>query len=110
MRAGVQDIEAELAHSQDLLAEATDAMAKETEEETEEEESEDAVAIQAQGQQNEGAEMEDIGYAPGQMNADAFKRLTEEREEKQKAAAEATTVKAEQATDENISYRRAIYG
>ena len=33
MRAGVQDIEAELAHSQDLLAEATDAMAKETEEE-----------------------------------------------------------------------------
>ena len=108
MQKGVTDIKAELTRSQDLLAEAVDTMAQKAEEEEKEEGEE--------GDEQDGdlleekIEVENTETLPGQMDADAIKRMTAEREEKQKAAAAAKKAEAEQATDENMSSKRAIYG
>ena len=116
MQKGVNDIKAELTRSQDLLAEAVDTMAQKTEEEeekkeeAEEEEGDEEVTEQDSGLLEEKIEVENTETLPGQMNADAVKRMVAEREEKQKAAAATKKAEAEQATDEDMSSQRAIYG
>ena len=109
MQKGVNDIKAELTRSQDLLAEAIDTMAQKTEEEeekkeeAEEEEDDEVIAEQDSGLLEEKIEVENTETLPGQMNADAVKRMVAEREEKQKAVAAAKKAEAEQATDEDMS-------
>lgn len=116
MQKGVNDIKAELTRSQDLLAEAVDTMAQKTEEEeekkeeAEEEEGDEEVTEQDSGLLEEKIEVENTETLPGQMNADAVKRMVAEREKKQKAVAAAKKAEAEQATDEDMSSQRAIYG
>jgi len=111
MQTGVKDIKAELTRSQDLLAETVDTMTQKAEEEAKKEEGEEAAAEQSQGLLDENTEVENTETLPGQMDADTIKRMAAERKEKQKAATvEAAKAEVEQAADEDMSSRRAIYG
>lgn len=104
MHTAVQDIEAELSRSRDLLTEATDSLAKATDEASEE---------KPLGQTPQEAEDQAItspdAFAPGQMDAEAIRQLKEQQDQKQAAAEKATQVRVEQAADEALSAKRAVY-